>query len=287
MGSKRRRRQPKAPHAKRRSNEVDKRGEAPNERRSLRKAYEQLRKRLSGHTRLLWVLVILVAGLVLASWKIGFNPNSQLWKLAGGIPGASRLSWSAVLANVATAPESQLGPVLVEAHRILVLARDRRIKLDEALVLDAGKRALSAAHRGSDLEYLAWQTASAAISYASALQVSFAVPAAVPDCFRTKPQWVLAQAINDTQTTIAVKPIFSSCRLDLDLARGEKPRTYEHGFSCTGCLVTYGGEELAVTTPSFTFQRSVFSFSIRSEPPADGRKLTETLLASKFTMAET
>jgi hypothetical protein len=156
------------------------------------------------------------------------------------------------------------------------------------LVLGAGSRAVSAAQHNPRLAQIAWQTASAAISYGSALRVSFKVPTTVPDCFATKPQWVLAKDINETETVIPIRPIYSSCKLNLDPApeHGEV-RSYEHGFTCRDCVVTYSGGSLGVSSPRFTFEHSVFVFSINSEPPPAGRVLSETLLASKFTQAET
>jgi hypothetical protein len=250
-----------------------------------------LRKRLTDHRRPFLVVIagiFGIAGLMLANVGLGLNLNSRFWKLAGRLPGANKLSRSAVLANLITAPEDQLANLLLAAKQVLEEGRTRAIALDETLVLGAGSRAVSAAQNDPRLAQIAWQTASAAISYGSALRVSFKIPATVPDCFATKPQWVLAKDINQTETVIPIRPIYSSCKLNLDVDLGHREvRAYDHGFTCRDCVVTYSGGPLGLSSPQFTFEHSVFVFSINSEPPPAGRVLSETLLASKFTQAET
>ncbi len=97
---------------------------------------------------------------------------------------------------------------------------------------------------------------------------------------------MLAKALNDTETTVLLKPIYSSCVLSLDLTPGKAPVVYENGFGCNHCVVTYPGGQLAILTPRLTFEHTVFLFSVISEPPADGRRLAESLILSNFSEAE-
>ena len=147
-------------------------------------------------------------------------------------------------------------------------------------------RAIEAAERGPDLRIAAWNAASAAISYGSALGVDFNVPSDLRDCSLTSPQWVLAKGITDTETTLLLKPIYSSCRLSLDLTLSKKATVYENGFSCKHCIVAYMGGPLAIITPKLTFESSTFDFSPTSQPSDEGLRLAKTLLKSKFLEAE-
>src|ERR1019366_6044953 len=127
-----------------------------------------LRKRLTDHRRPFLVVIagiFGIAGLMLANVGLGLNLNSRFWKLAGRLPGANKLSRSAVLANLITAPEDQLANLLLAAKQVLEEGRTGAIALDETLVLGAGSRAVSAAQNDPRLAQIAWQTASAAISY--------------------------------------------------------------------------------------------------------------------------
>lgn len=290
MGAKRHRRQGKSRRARKPATD----GEGRVERLSTRhvsplRPFAVLRKLLTDHKRPFLVVVAVVAGiarLMLADVGFGLHLNSRFWKLAGRIPGADKVSRSAVLANLITAPEDQLSNRLASAKRVLEEGRSRATGLDATLVIEVGNRAASAAH-DKRLTQIAWQTASAAISYGSALLVSFKVRAIAPDCFVTTPQMVLAKDINATETVIPIRPIYSSCQLSLDVAPGRgESRVYEHGFTCRDCVVTYSGGPLGISTPKFTFENSAFVFSINSEPPPAGRALSESLLASKFTQAE-
>lgn len=243
---------------------------------------------ITDHKRFLLVSVAAIAGLLLANVGLGLGLNSKFWKVASRLPGAGKVSRSAVLAKVITAPEDQLEEVFVSAKAVLDEALTQGLALDETLVLDAGTRAISVARHRPRLVQAGWQTASAATSYGSALSVSFKLPMSFPDCFTTQPQWVLAKNINATATVIPVRPVYSSCKLNLDLVPGRgKARAYEHGLTCRECVVAYSGGPLSVVSPQFAFQHSVFVFSINSEPPPAGRVFTETLLASKFQQAET
>jgi hypothetical protein len=293
MGSKRHRREVKLRRARTPATDAEARAELFKDHSGIFSLglFAVLRKRLIDHRRPFFVVVAAIAafaGLMLANVGFGLNLNSRFWKLAGRLPGADKVSRSAVLANLITAPDDQLANLLVSAKQVMEEGRTGAIVLDETLVLDAGSRAVSAAQHDQRLAQIAWQTASAAISYGSALRVSFRVTATIPDCLATKPQWVLAKDINETETVIPIRPIYSSCRLNLDMAPGQgEVHAYENGFTCRDCVVTYRGAQLGVSSPTFTFERSAFVFSINSEPPPDGRVLSETLLASKFTRAKT
>jgi hypothetical protein len=286
MRSKRRRRRL---DGRARSRETGQRGEAVKDHpQKAGRVLGKLTGWITSHKRLVLVSVAATAGLLLANIGLGLGLTSKFWKLASRLPGAGMVSRSAVLAKAITAPEDQLEEVLASAKAVLDEALTQGLALDETLVLDAGTRAISVARHRPRLVQIGWQTASAAISYGSAQSVSFKLPMSVPDCFATQPQWVLAKDITATDTVIPVRPIYSSCKLELDLAPGRgKTRAYEHGLTCRECVVTYSGGPLAVASPQFTFQDSVFVFSINSEPLPAGRVLTETLLASKFQQAET
>jgi hypothetical protein len=187
---------------------------------------------------------------------------------------------------VTTSTESELPQSIATAKVIFDTARNRRVPLDITLVVEAGARAIDAAERRSDLRRVAWQGVSAAISYGSALKVHFNVPLDLPDCSTTSPQWVLAKGITATDTTLLLMPIYSACRLNLDLTLHQRPAVYASGFDCKSCVVVYKGGQLAIVTPKLSFQDSTFAFSFMSEPPPDGRRLARTLLQSKFSEAE-
>jgi len=196
------------------------------------------------------------------------------------IPGTEHLFWSAALGRACTVEDSQLQESLLSANRILDEARIRRVGLDDALVFDVGARAIWAAQKNRRLDSIAWQTVSAVISYASAQAMAFKAPGPVPDCYGTKPQWLLAQNINSTQTTIPLRPIYSSCKLSLDATPTEVPHTFENGLTCKDCSVTYSGGALSVAGPEFAFDHSLLLFTMTSAPPIPGQTLCRTLLDS-------
>lgn len=221
----------------------------------------------------------------------------RVWKLIAKVPGSSTLFWSAAIANVTASTESELPQSLAAATVIFDTARTRKVALNITLVVEAGSRAINTAERRRDIQGGAWQSASAAITYGSALQAHFNVPVDLPDCSNRHPQWVLAKGITDTETTVLLRPVYSLCRLDLDLGSRtaglisvdgshHKPVMYESGFECRSCVVVYTGGQLSVVAPNLSFQNSVFVFSLSSEPPPDGQRLAKTLLASKFLEAE-
>jgi hypothetical protein len=89
---------------------------------------------------------------------------------------------------VTTSTESELSRSLAVATVIFDTARSRKVALNITLVVEAGSRAIDAAERRPDIEVVAWQNASAAIAYGSALQAHFNVPLDLPDCSNRPPQ---------------------------------------------------------------------------------------------------
>lgn len=221
----------------------------------------------------------------------------RVWKLIAKVPGSSTFFWSAAIADVAISTDSELPQSLAVATVIFDNARARKVALNITLVVEAGSRAIETAERRPDIQGVAWQSASAAIAYGSALQAHFDVPLDLPDCSNRLPQWVLAKGINDTETTLLLRPVYSSCRLELDLGSRtaglfwldgshHKPVVYENGFECRSCVVIYTGGQLSVVAPKLSFQNGIFVFSLTSEPPPDGHRLAKTLLGSRFLEAE-
>ncbi|MGA7238965.1 MAG: hypothetical protein WBY44_25000, partial [Bryobacteraceae bacterium] len=133
---------------------------------------------------------------------------------------------------------------LLSAKHMIDQASDRNIAVNEHVVRDVATRALAVANHNSEVDDIAWQTAAAAISYIFAQRASFRAPVQGPNCFTTVPQWVLAESITATQTTIPVRPVYSSCTLNLDLTAGGIAQTFDNGFTCKGCFVTYSGGPL-------------------------------------------
>jgi hypothetical protein len=257
----------------------------------------RVRQGLAKHRNATMAFVISVLAILALCVAYRAYLEPRVWKLVAKVPGGSALFWSAAIAAVTTSTESELPQSLVAAAAIFDAARTRKVALNITLVVEAGSRAIDAAEMRPDIRGGAWQTASAAIDYGSALQAHFNVPLDLPDCSSRPPQWVLAKGINDTETALLLRPVFSSCRLDLDLGSStaglilpdgsrHKPVEYENGFECRSCAVVYTGGQLSVVAPQLSFQNCVFVFSLTSEPPPDGRKLAKTLLASKFLEAE-
>ncbi len=244
--------------------------------------------------RLTLVICILMA-LVFTAYRSYLEPKA--WKLIAKVPGSSTLFWSAAIAHVTSSTEGELSQSLAHATAIFDTARNRKVALNMTLVIEAGSRAIETAERRSDIRSVAWQSVAAAIAYGSALQTHFNIPLDLRDCSDRPPQWVLAKGINDTETTLLLRPVYSSCGLNLDLesttaglawpdGSHHKPVVYENGFECRSCVVVYTGGPLSVVTPKMAFQNSVFVFLLTSEPPPHGYRFVKTLLESKFVEAE-
>lgn len=198
---------------------------------------------------------------------------------------------------------------LPETRHLISLARQERIEVDPALVQKIGQKLLSVRPRTQEF----WSASAELVSYRSANLASQTTKklasAQLPNCSDSSPAVSGSVVISSPTSPPKVNPgVYKDCRVALDSPENEGGiaaiQMQQPSLIFRNCLVVYKGgrvnpiigwhiyersvpadksqppsERIISISYTLVFEDCLLDFAIEGIPPADGQKVTRTVLA--------